>query len=242
MSPRLRPVGDRAVLVEFSDRLDPAANAAAIRFEARLRALVWDGVEETAPTIRSVLVVFDPLRLGAQDLEARLTGLLDAEDWMSAKAPAGRLWRIPALYGGDAGPDLPATADALGMTEAEAVAAHAAARQRVTMLGFAPGFAYLAELPEAWNLPRLSHVKPEVPPGAISVAVRQTVMSATAAPTGWRTIARTAFRNFAPERATPFLIEPGDEIVFEPVSEAEHFRLMARAEAGQTVAEPESQA
>jgi len=238
--PRFRPAGDSGVIVEFGDSLDERVNNAVLAFDRHVRSLAIPGVGETAPTIRSVLLRFDPLELSPERLRRRLSALLEETDWLAAPPPEGRgLWRIPALYGGDSGPDLADLATELSCGEAELAEEHAAVRQRVMMLGFAPGFAYMGRLPERWNLPRLKQVKPSVPPGSISVAVRQSVLCATTIPTGWRTVAQTPFRSFDPVRSPPFLLEPGDEVIFEPVGAAAYRRLTERAEAGKPVAERE---
>ena len=176
-------------------------------------------------------------RFSANDLRDKISKLLDQTNWLLAAPPDGRrLWRIPALYGGSAGPDLAEAADLMGLSEDAAIAEHAATRQRIIMLGFAPGFAYLGTLPTHWNLPRLSRVKAEVPAGSISVAIRQSVLCATRIPTGWRTIANTAFRSFDSTKDPAFLVEPGDEIIFEPVNIKEHSRLGEQAAQGKAVA------
>ena len=64
--------------------------------------------------------------------------------------------------------------------------------------------------------------------------------NSTFEPTGWRTIARTPFLSFAPAAKVPFLLEPGDEIVFEPVSEADYRRLAERAAKGENIAQAEA--
>ncbi|MEO1193396.1 MAG: allophanate hydrolase subunit 1 [Pseudomonadota bacterium] len=238
--PRFRAAGDSGLIVEFGDQLDQRINNAALAFDRRLAAAKIAGISETAPTLRSVLVRFDPLTLAPAELRRRLQDLLAEADWLAAGPPEGRsLWRVPLLYGGEAGPDLAEIAERLEVRAEALVAEHAACRQRVMMLGFAPGFAYLGELPERWDLPRLPKVKPSVPPGSLSVAVRQSVLCATTIPTGWRTIARSPFRSFDLSRDPPFQLEPGDEVAFEPVDQAAYDRLQAKAEAGGQVASRE---
>lgn len=67
-----------------------------------------------------------------------------------------RVWRIPVLYGGEAGPDLSDVAAATGLSEDEVVALHAGTLFRVYVQGFLPGFAYLGDLPVGFDLPRLT--------------------------------------------------------------------------------------
>ncbi len=239
--PLFRPAGDSGLIVEFGNHLSEEISNAVLAFDSRLRSEAIAGVSETASTIRSVLVRYDPLEMPPDRLRGRLSELLAEQDWLSVGPPEGRsLWRIPALYGGEAGPDMEETARLLEASEHDLAEEHGAARQRVLMLGFAPGFAYLGGLPARWNIPRLPHVKPAVPPGSISVAVGQTSLCATVIPTGWRTIARTPFLNFDLKRDPVFPMEAGDEVQFEPIEEADYRRLAAQAEGGAVVASREA--
>jgi KipI family sensor histidine kinase inhibitor len=238
--PVFRPAGDSALLVEFGDALDPVINNAAIAFNARLREAHPAHVLETAATNRSVLVRFDALERDPSDLRTELTDILAEQDWMQAPPPAGRkLWRLPVAYGSEHGPDLPELADMTGQTEAALAEAHAAERQRVFMVGFAPGHLYTGLLPELFDLPRLSEIKPSVPPGSISVAIRQSVICSTTIPTGWRTIGRTPFRTFDLDRDPVFMIEAGDEFAYEPVDEADYRKFEEIVSEGRLPFEPE---
>lgn len=224
--PILRYAGDSALIVEFGQSFDLQTNNAALAFDSMLRECTNSArtpcllsITETAPTFRSVLIRFDPLAPEVEKLPAWVQDMAFSKNWREAPPPEDRRhWRIPAVYGGTAGPDLASTADAMGCSETDLISAHAATRLRVLMVGFAPGFVYLGQLDETWNLPRLEGIKPQVPTGSISVAIRQTVMSATPSPTGWRTIARTAFQNFDPLSKPPVHLGAGDEISFEPVN------------------------
>ena len=134
-------------------------------------------------------------------------------------------WRIACCYGGSRGPDLDEVAGHLGLSSEALIEEHSAASQVVLANGFAPGFCYLGLLPDRWDIPRRAEVKPSVPTGSISVAVRQTVLSATPGPTGWSTIAQTPFVNLDRIGDRPVKIVAGDAVRFEPVSEAELSRL-----------------
>ena len=240
-APQLHLAGDGAWLVDFGERTDDAVNNAAIAFDAHLRAAGLDGVLETAPTIRSVLVRFDPLTIAPDALATRLRDWLDERDWLASPPPDGRKrWHVPVIYGGEDGPDLAEVAALTGLDEAALIADHAATPQRVRMLGFAPGFVYAGMLGERWNLPRRNQIHAAVPPGSLAVAVRQTVLTSTTVPTGWRVIGRSPFLAFQLDREPPFLLQGGDELVFEPVDAARGKRLDERAAAGETVARAEA--
>ena len=235
--PVFKYVGDSGLIVEFGHGFDVRVNNAVIAFEAALAGLHLSGVVDTTPTIKSVLVRYNPLVLPPSELRDRVAGLIDSRDWLEVEEPAGRsLWRIPALYGGEAGPDLAETAQLMGLTEDQAVESHTRTRQRVFMIGFAPGQAYLGLLSPQWNIPRLDRVVPFSPAGSILVAVCQTALYAVPNPTGWRLIARTPFSGFVPKSETPFKLSAGDEIIFEAITPADYRKLEEKAAAGETVA------
>ena len=73
--PRLHRMGEAGLLVEFGDRLSMAVNAATLAFRAAVEAAAWDGVEESATSLKSVFLRFDPVRLSHDALETALKGL-----------------------------------------------------------------------------------------------------------------------------------------------------------------------
>ena len=65
-------------------------------------------------------------------------------------------------------------------------------------------------------MPRQSGLTPQVPAGALVVALRQLVLFANPSPTGWRWIASCAFSPFRTDRAEPFALRPDDRVRFVP--------------------------
>lgn len=237
--PRVLEAGDCALMVWFGDSLDPAINNAAQAFDASLRQANWPEVEEITPGIRGLLLRYNPMEVSPDDMRQRIMNRLSEQDWLRVEPFAGRrLWRLPVHYGDSSGPDIENVAKLLQCDIESLIREHSATRHKVLMLGFAPGCAYLGPLPEHWDLPRLEHVKPEVPPGSLSVAVRQTVLFATPIPTGWQTIGRTPFLSFSRHKAPYFHLAPGDELQFEPVDQASLDELSRAVEAGESIVEP----
>jgi KipI family sensor histidine kinase inhibitor len=226
--PQIHPIGLTGLLVRFADRLTEPANRAALAFRAAVEAEDWPGVAETSSSLASTYLRFDPLHLPHAELTARLHRLIASADWYAAPPPQGRcLWRIPTLYGGPGAPQLAEAASLAGQSEAEAIATLSAARTRVLTLGFAPGQPYLGELPENWNIPRQSAITPQVPAGALVVAVRQFVLFANPSPTGWRHVGQTAFRCLRAEAEDPFTLRAGDEVQFPAVTIGQYREILA---------------
>jgi KipI family sensor histidine kinase inhibitor len=226
--PRIRTVGFDGMLVSFGDRLSEPANRAALAFRAEVEKEGWDGLEESSTSLVSCFVRFDPLERSHRDIQASLERLLNSRDWYDAELPGNRrLWRIPTVYGTDLGPQLEEAAQAAGLDTAAAIKSLSGARVRVQTIGFAPGLPYLGELPESWDIPRQKDLTPRVPEGALTVAIRQMVLFSVSTPTGWRHIGQTAIRLFRPESREPFVLRPGDEVIFPSVTREKYEKMRA---------------
>ena len=234
--PLFRCAGDSGVIVEFGEHLNLWVNNAALAFDRTIHADLLPGIIETTPTIRSVFVRFDPLVIRYVDVVDHLRALLADIDWLQ-QVPGGQrtLWHVPAIYGGEYGPDIEQVAQLMSRTVQETITSHVSQRQRVLMIGFAPGQAYLGILDETWDIPRLQSITPRVEAGSIAVAIRQTVLFPDASPTGWCCIGRSPFRSFRQGTDRPFPLKAGDELQFEPVSQDEFDQLARRDRDGDLI-------
>ena len=74
--PQFLPVGDSALTVEFANAIDPAVNAAVQALDRAIAASNLEGIVETAPTIRSLLVIYEPETIDFDKLVDALRHLL----------------------------------------------------------------------------------------------------------------------------------------------------------------------
>lgn len=214
MTARFLSAGDRALVVEFGDRIDRKLSADVLRLAAVIASSALEGVVETVPTFRSLMVYYDPLATSRAKLELAIRGLLGSE----RRSPGGAtLWRVPACYEGDFAPDLDDVARLSGLTRGEIVMLHSATRFHVYMLGFLPGFPYMGDLPERLALPRRANPRTRVPAGSISIATTLTAIYPYESPGGWHLIGATPARLFDARRPSPALFNPGDAVLFEPI-------------------------
>jgi len=210
--PRLRDAGDSMLLLEFEPVVDVTVNARAIGTAAAVRERSLPGLRDVRATLRSVAVEYDPLVIDRGEV---------ADALMRAAADAvprqGREIDIPAVYGGDAGPDLAEVAARSAMREADVVAAHADRWYHAFMIGFVPGFPYLGPVSDRIDAPRRATPRLRVPAGTVGIAGRQTGIYPRTSPGGWALVGRTNVRLFDPDRTPPALVQPGDRVRFVPV-------------------------
>ena len=221
---RFFPMGDRALVIEFGDRLDPELSARIAAAAQHLRASPPPGVLDIVPAYTTLALHYDPAVIGAgtTPYEALIEQI---EAWLQAQADAellpGRLVEIPVCYGGGLGQDLEEVARQHGLTPEEVATIHAGTDYSVYLLGFVPGFAYLGNVDSRIATPRRDSPRPRVPAGSVAIGGEQTGVYPLATPGGWHLIGRTPLRMFTPEAEPPCLLGAGDTVRFVPISRAE---------------------
>jgi len=205
---RIQPLGQDGILIRFGDDRSTDPLTALARAD-QMRSATISGVREIASSLASVQVRFAPDVATRAEVTARLTALL-AEPLPVATLQT-RIWTVPACFDG---PQLTEAATLADLPPADAIAQITATPLSVLAIGFAPGQPYLGFLPTNWGMERQATITPQVPAGAIVVALCQVVLFANPSPTGWRWVGSCAFRPFVMNRAEPFALRPGDRIRF----------------------------
>ncbi|WP_424812783.1 5-oxoprolinase subunit PxpB [Roseococcus sp. YIM B11640] len=227
--PQLLPVGDAALSVVFAEAYSPEAAGRAQALDRQLAALAEPGITECVPSLRALLIHYDPQRLSLR----RLTALLESLPPAGAADAAGAAWSLPICYEGEYAPDLADLAARLSLSEAEIVAIHAGGRYHAAMVGGYPGYPYLAGLDARLRLPRRTTPRVAVPGGSLGIANEFTAIYPATVPGGWHILGRTPVPLFDPLReARPALVAAGDAIAFRPIPPAEFRRLDAEFRAG----------
>ncbi|RPJ57386.1 MAG: 5-oxoprolinase subunit PxpB [Acidobacteria bacterium] len=222
-SPRYLVAGEKGLVVEFGSAIDPETNGRVQRLYRSLGRDQIPGVGEIVPTFRSLLVSYDPLVIGFDELVSRIQAVRTRP---LEETPAKNVVIIPTVYGGEFGPDIEFVARQNHISVEEVIRLHTSVDYLVYMIGFTPGFPYLGGLPSAIATPRLQVPRTRVAAGSVGIAGEQTGVYAVESPGGWQLIGRTPLRLYDPTREkNPVLLEPGDSVRFERIDEG-RFREM----------------
>ena len=214
------PVGDRALLVEFGNTISVEVNQKLHSLDNMISKSSLQGVLECVPTYRSLLIYYDPLKIGYDQLVFRLR---DLEERISDFHFSGReeVIEVPVVYGGEYGPDLGYLAEYHNLLEEEVIQLHSSKEYTVFMIGFIAGFPYLGEVDDKIAAPRLATPRLRVPAGSVGIADKQTGIYPFESPGGWCIIGRTKIRLFDIRKFPPTLMKPGDIVKFRPIGEKE---------------------
>ena len=234
MSVQYLSCGDTAFTVEFGNEISPEINGQVMALHGAIAAAKaggeLPGVVETVPTMRSLMVTYDPLTTSRAELQPRIDALIAGG--LSA-AGTTRQVRIPCCYDDpEFAPDLAEVAERTKKTPEEVIAAHLGSAFKVYVLGFMPGLAYIAGLEPSLYLPRRSQPRVRVPRSSVAIAMDMTTIYPFESPGGWHLLGRTPLLMFDQRREQPVFLAPGDSLTFERIDRATYDGIAAHAEAG----------
>ena len=212
MKPRIVPLGDSTLLVQFGDEIDLTINQRVHTFANLIANSVISGVIETVPAYATLLVHYDSLILSFTQIKDHLRAQISQMEENESRKP--RRIEVPVRYGGELGPDLEFVASHCGLRVENVIRIHSGKIYSVYMMGFTPGYPYMGKLDDALITPRLETPRTRVPAGTVAIAGSQTGIYSIESPGGWQLIGWTPLKLFDPESESPFLFSPGDEVKF----------------------------
>ncbi len=234
MSVRYLSCGDTAFTVEFGNAISPQINGQVMALHGAIGAAKASGdlpgVVETVPTMRSLMVAYDPLTTTRAELQPQIDALIAGGLSAGLKT---RQVTIPCCYDDpDFAPDLAEVAERSKKTPEQVIAAHMNSAFKVYVLGFMPGLAYVAGLDQALYLPRRTQPRVRVPRSSVAIAMDMTTIYPFESPGGWHLIGRTPLWMFDQRREQPVFLAPGDSLLFQRVDRRTFDRIAAQVEAG----------
>ncbi len=233
--PRVIPLGDAAVLVDFSDALDLAVNARIQQLAEAIRRRRVPWIRDVVPALGSLALHFDPDQVEPQLHPLEATAAL-VKDCLARRLPnlddLARTVEVPVCYDAAFAPDLAEVAERCKLKVEEAIKRHCASPHRVLMVGFAPGHPYIGGLDEKLSVPRRTTPRPTVIAGSVAIANTQSVVYPFTISGGWNIIGRSPLRVFDAAREPPALMAPGDRVKFMPITREEFDRIATAQKSG----------
>ncbi len=224
-SPKIFPLGDSCVTVDFGNSISVELNTKAIALASYFERNPFPGFIESVPAYSSVAIFYNLIEVRKNFPEwgsafhvvgekVRLA-LQQPEDVHQTRS---LLVEIPVDFSDRVALDLDFVAQHGGLSRADVIKRFTSRTYRVFMLGFLPGFAYMGEVDESIAVPRKDSPRTKVPKGSVGIASRQTGIYPCESPGGWQIIGRTDLEMFTPNNNTPCLLAAGDEVRFVPLA------------------------
>lgn len=232
------PLGDAAQTIDLGNTISEAFNRKVLAMQQWLQQHAFHGLNDVIPAYSSLTVVYDPVAVKRKYQPSATVSawvkerLEEAYRQSGAGEPEnGAVINIPVCYHTATGMDLAAIAKQKKKTIEEIIHLHTSVRYRVYMIGFLPGFPYLAEVDALLATPRKARPVP-VLPGSVGIAGPQTGIYTLASPGGWNIIGRTPVKLFDPASPEVVKLKAGDTVCFYSISLEE---LKEREQVGSVV-------
>ena len=222
-TPKIFPLGDGALVVEFGREISVELNGKAIALANYLDANPFAGYIESVPAYASTAVFYDTGRVRSElssgksafeTLVKLLEPIIERLD-KTSEAETRRL-KIPISFEKEDALDLAVISKNAKLAQHEVIEIFTSVEYRVFMLGFLPGFTYMGLVDPRIAMPRKETPRVKTPKGSVGIAVQQTGIYPFDSPGGWQIIGRTTVEMFDPASETPCLLRPGDVIRFVP--------------------------
>ena len=252
-----RFAGDRGVLVEYGEmEFDLTLNFFMLAVDAAVRADPLDGLVETAPGFRSILVVYDPAVLPTAELVEHLHAVHDSLKSDEGVTIPSRLVHMPLAFDDSAsrdaveryirtirndapnaegGTNIDYTVRYNGFAGREELyAAILASEQWTAFVGFFPGLPFMFPLDprETVFVPKYNPTRTWTAEGAVGIGGPCVAIYPVESAGGYQLFGRTLpiydirQRNAA-FRDNPLLLRPGDRVQFHRVEEEELMQSFA---------------
>ena len=217
---RCVPVSETSVMLYLADTIDVEL-ATVIGEVSRVIQSEIPGVREVTPSYTSILVEVGPYQDDFENLAERVVAIAQGVLAAGLDSREGKLIELPVYYHSELGQDLEALAEYAGMSVAEVVEVHAGRDYTVCAIGFAPGFAFLAEVDERIAMPRQASPRGRVRAGSVGIAGKQTAVYPADTPGGWQLIGNCPVSLYDPANDPPSPFEVGDRVRFFPIDRDE---------------------
>lgn len=220
------PLGECAATIRFGVEWTDQHRHSIFKIQQVLEKRPFPGMVECVPAFVSLTVYYDPMQVIAHEGRA-ISPFQQVKQWLktymrevhSDQIPQYKEVQIPVIYGGKYGPDLAEAAAYCHLSEEEFIERHTRPLYTVQMIGFAPGFPYLAGMDESIAIPRKKTPRSKVSAGSVGIAGKQTGVYTIDSPGGWNIIGWTPLSLFRPQEDPPVLLQAGMRIRFYSTDE-----------------------
>lgn len=218
------PLGDSAATLDFGNFISEELNKKVIAMQSWLLDHHFTGIRDLVVSYSALTIIYDAERIRAsqvlngtvfayvsQKLEEALMGAVVQDRGKNIK-------RIPVCYDPSFGYDLDNIAAEKQISVQEVIRLHAAEVYRVYMIGFLPGFPYMATVNDRIAVPRKPKPRTFIKSGSVGLAGKQTGIYSIDSPGGWQIIGRIPMKLFDKNKPNALIIKAGDYVQFYPIA------------------------
>ena len=215
------PAGENAILIYFGNKIDATLPEKIGNFANQLKNTLSDVVIDVIPSYTSLHVSYDLNKISFQSFFNKVEILLDQQDSSNSVVEI-QTTHIPVYYGTEVGLDLERLLTEKNLDLKSFIKIHTSQAYLIYAIGFSPAFAFLGEVDERIQLPRLATPRIRIPAGSVGIAESQTAIYPADSSGGWNIVGKTlldlSLNN--PENVDKFRV--GDKVKFYSITRDEY--------------------
>jgi len=213
--------GENSVLIYFGNEIDSGLPKNIANFANLLKAKLSQYIVDLTPSYTSLLVNYNVNLITYNEIYSRIENLLEGFEQSSVDVEA-EIVHIPVYYSFETGLDLERLLGEKSMSMDDFIDIHSSKEYLIYAIGFAPNFAFLGEVDERIQAPRLVTPRIKIPAGSVGIAESQTAIYPTDSSGGWNIVGRTlldlSLKN--PENIDKFTV--GNYVKFYAITQEEY--------------------
>ncbi|MEI6264743.1 MAG: 5-oxoprolinase subunit PxpB [Sphingobacteriia bacterium] len=224
------PLGDQAITIQLGDSINASTNQEVIQIFNHLQNHPIYGITDIIPAYSSITIVYDVAQFSLPTLYSSKfdwikSRLLQELELINPTQNISKSIKIPVCYNNEFGLDLMDLSLHTKLSIEEIIERHTNKIYTVYMIGFLPGFPYMASVDSSIQMNRRASPRPIVPKGSIGIAGEQTGIYPLDSPGGWQLIGQTPLNLFDVSKENPCLLSPGDHVEFYAIAEEEFWEI-----------------
>jgi inhibitor of KinA len=223
------PIGDQSITFSLGNSIDQQHHAKIMAMKRWFAGHPFAGLRDVVVAYSSLTIIYDVFLVRSIDLSGSASDFVKDKLLEAYRQPVvpdrkgQKLWRIPVCYDTSFSPDLGFLSSHHGISERAVIDLHTSSVYHIYMIGFLPGFPYMAEVDKKIATPRRETPRSRVEEGSVGIAGIQTGIYPITSPGGWQIIGRTPWKLFDKNVDAPVQLEPGDSVQFYSISKEEFY-------------------
>jgi inhibitor of KinA len=215
--------GESSLLIYFGNKIDPNLPGNIANFAKQLKKHYSESIINLTPSYTSLLVNYDLNKTNYQQFKAQVGKLLEKFSFEQAEQISNVI-HIPVYYGFEVALDLEKLLAEKELTIDEFIHIHTSQTYQVYAIGFSPVFAFLGQVDEQIQAPRLATPRIKILAGSVGIADRQTAVYPIDSSGGWNIVGRTVLDLSLKDPKNLDKFKIGDEVRFYSISRDEFIR------------------
>lgn len=227
MQAKIEIAGIDSAMVVFEPKVDKQFNQQVHILRDMIIKAQPSWLIDVVAAYHSLMIVYDIQTIDFASLEQWLDNQLNQLKQHKIDAHQANFHEFYVCFDAEFGLDMERVCEKTGLNSSEFIERYSAETYHVYTIGFAPGFAYLGDVPEPLQVPRIDTPRTKVPAGSVAIANQQTAIYPRTSPGGWNIIGRVA----GWRAQSGLQLRAGDQIRFIAVSKQRFIEIEATANA-----------